>query len=109
MQQPVPSSVVVPMFAAGVEQRRAARFGVGMPYILDGVEGQTTDLSATGLSFESDTFYPVGAIVKLTLRYAMDGHNFPLPCEVEVMRVEPAGRRFQIAARLSSPFFDGPA
>jgi hypothetical protein len=88
------------------DQRAAPRFGVGMPYTVDGREGQTRDLSATGLSFDSDTEYPLGALVDLTLRYGLDGHNFPLQCKVEIVRVEPFGRRFTIAAKLCEPFFD---
>jgi hypothetical protein len=95
--------------ASASDQRRAERFGVGLPYTLDGVAGQTRDLSASGISFESDTGYPVGAIVKLTLRYGLDGHNFPLPCEVEVVRVDRTGDRFTVAARLCRPFFDAAA
>lgn len=86
-------------------QRVAPRFGVGMPYTVDGHEGQTRDLSATGLSFDSDTAYPVGSIVDLTLRYGLDGHNFPLQCQAEVVRLEQRGERFTIAARWCKPFF----
>jgi hypothetical protein len=102
-----PLTVVSPLAAAPAsDQRVAPRFGVGMPYTLDGHEGQTKDLSATGLSFESETAYPVGAIVELTLRYGLDGHNFPMQCRVEVVRVEPGGGRgFTIAARMCEPFF----
>ena len=91
---------------AGSDQREAPRFGVGMPYKVDGHEGQTRDLSATGLSFDSDTAYPVGSIVDLTLRYGLDGHNFPMECQVEVVRVEQHGQRFTIAARWCKPFFN---
>ena len=91
---------------ADAEQRAAPRFGVGMPYSVDGHEGHTRDLSATGVSFDSDTAYPVGSIVDLTLRYGLDGHNFPLECQVEVVRVEPRGQRFFIAARWCKPFFN---
>lgn len=100
------SLTVVPPLApaATSDQRAAPRFGVGMPYTLNGVEGQTVDLSATGLSFESDTAYPVGALVDLTLRYGLDGHNFPLQCQAEVVRVDPGGGRFTVAARWCQPF-----
>ena len=101
-----PLTVVSPLSAApGSNQRRAERFGVGLPYTLGGQEGQTLDLSSTGLRFESDTAYPIGTIVDLTLRYGLDGHNFPLECQVEVVRVDPEGQRFTIAAKLCRPFF----
>lgn len=103
--QPVPFSVVDATAVSSSDQRAAVRFDVGLPYTLDGHQGHTRDLSATGLSFESDIAYAVGDVVKLTLRYALDGHNFPLPCEVEVVRVEPNGDRFNIAGRLRRPFF----
>lgn len=90
----------------GSDQRVAPRFGVGMPYTVDGYEGQTRDLSATGLSFDSDKAYPVGSIVDLTLRYGLDGHNFPLQCQAEVVRVEQSGAHFTIAARWCKPFFN---
>ena len=100
-------TVVTPQAeSAGSELRVAPRFGVGMPYTVDGHEGQTRDLSATGLSFDSDTAYPVGSLVDLTLRYGLDGHNFPMQCQVEVVRVLPNGGRFTIAARWCQPFFN---
>lgn len=107
--RPEPVSVVSGAPATGSEQRGAERFGVGLPYTIagqHGQHGQTLDLSATGLSFESDIQYPVGALVQLTLRYGLDGHNFPLPCQVEVVRIEPHGGGFTVAARLCRPFFD---
>lgn len=91
---------------ADSELRVAPRFGVGMPYTVDGHEGQTRDLSATGLSFDSDTAHPVGSIIDLTLRYGLDGHNFPVQCQVEVVRVVQSGQRFTIAARWCKPFFN---
>lgn len=101
-------TVVTPatLTIAGSDQRESPRFGVGMPYTVDGHEGQTRDLSATGLSFDSDTAYPVGSIVDLTLRYGLDGHNFPMECQVDVVRVEQNGQRFTIAARWCTPFFN---
>ena len=98
-------TVVTPLAAAtDSDQRVAPRFGVGMPYTVDGLEGQTRDLSATGLSFDTDTAYPVGSIVDLTLRYGLDGHNFPMACQVEVVRVVPNGEGFTVAARWCQPF-----
>lgn len=99
-------TVSAPLSATSSEQRVAPRFGVGMPYTIDGHEGQTRDLSATGLSLDCDTPYPVGAIIELVLRYGLDGHNFPMTCQVEVVRVEEHQGRFTIAARWCQPFFN---
>ena len=56
--------------ATSAKARAAGRFGVGMAYTLaSGMQGYTRDLSATGLSFDSDVPYAVGSIVQLTLRY----------------------------------------
>ena len=88
------------------EQRISERFGVGLPYTIDGQQGHTNDLSATGLGFESKTCYVVGDVVRMTVCYGLDGHNVPLPCEVEVVRVEPHGDHFKIGARLIRPFFE---
>jgi PilZ domain len=95
------------LLATGIDQRASERFGVGLPYTLgDGQQGQTRDLSATGVSFESETPYVIGAMVQITLRYGLDGHNFPLPCDVEVMRVEASDGRYVIAAKFQRPFLD---
>ena len=90
------------------DQRSTDRFGVGLPFTLDGVVGQTRDLSPTGVSFESLTARAVGSTVKLQLHYGLDGHNFPMDCEAEVVRVTPEVGGFLIAARLIKPFFDPP-
>jgi hypothetical protein len=103
----VPIAVVPPLRRNPGEQRAAERFGVGLPYTLEsGRQGHTRDLSATGLSFESDVAYPLGAVVRLTVRYGLDGHNFPMPCEVEVLRVEEQGGHFNIGGRLRHPLLD---
>ena len=102
----VPASGVEPEPDSGLSNLRdAERFGIGMEYTLDGRKGHTRDLSATGLSFESDLGFPVGTRIRMSLRYGLDGHNFPLPCEVEVMRVDPEEGGFLVAARFCHPFF----
>ncbi|GAC1604318.1 MAG: hypothetical protein NVS3B2_09750 [Ramlibacter sp.] len=101
-----PTVAPPPTLTASSEQRAAERFGAGLPYSLHGEQGHTLDLSTTGLSFESATHHPVGSVLELSLLYGLDGHNFPMQCKVEVVRVEPAGQRFTIAARFCRPFFD---
>lgn len=100
--------VLVPraQLASSSEQRHSERFGAGLPFTIDDEHGHTSDLSATGLAFESSTRYALGDRVRMTVRYGLDGHNVPLPCELEVVRVEPHGEHFKIGARLIRPFFD---
>lgn len=91
------------------EQRLSERLAVGLPCTIDGQQAQTNDLSATGLSFESKTCHAVGDVIQMTVRYGLDGHNVLLPCDVEVVRMEPEGDHFNIGARLIRPFFESEA
>jgi len=91
------------------EKRQAERIGVNMPVHVDGRQSITRDLSASGLSFESDRSYAPGDRINLTIEYLLDGHSYPLECEVEVVRVEPSGGRFTIGARLLAPLSQGTA
>lgn len=82
------------------ERRQAERFVATMPVSIDGAEGTTRDLSARGLSFVADHPYEPGARIEVVIEYLLDGHNYPLRCEAEVVRVEPAEGGFRIGARL---------
>jgi hypothetical protein len=82
------------------ERRAAERFGASMPVSVDGRSATTRDLSANGLSFLSDRDYEAGARVQVVIEYLLDGHQYPLRCEAEVVRSEPAEGGFRIGARL---------
>jgi len=88
-----------------LEQRVAQRFGVAVRLTVDGDEGATHDLSATGLYFQSDRSYEVGASMELVLEFPGVGRTHPLTCEAQVVRVTPAGDGFNIAVRLLTPLF----
>lgn len=92
-----------------VEKRSAQRFGLALPLIaLEGDEGATHDLSATGIFFETDCSYEVGSTIKLVLGYPAGTHTQPLTCEAEVVRVSPTGGGFNTAVRLLTPLFTEP-
>lgn len=94
------------MHSVPVSNKRVAeRFQVELPITLEGDEGSTLDLSATGVKFESSTAPELGAVVDLNLQYLMEGQNFELACRGEVVRVEREGDHFSIAVRLESPLF----
>lgn len=82
------------------ERREAERFGASMPVSVDGRAATTRDLSASGLSFLSDRDYAAGARVQVVIEYLLDGQQYPLRCEAEVVRSEPAEGGFRIGARL---------
>ena len=87
--------------------RDSDRFGIAMPITMeDDSEGFTHDLSATGVLFEASTEPAVGARIGMKLEYMVDGHNYQLRCEGEVVRVERHGERVNVAARLVTPLFE---
>jgi hypothetical protein len=89
--------------------RSADRYGLVLPITMEGEEGSTHDLSATGVLVETDTAPAVGTRVELTLQYPWRGREHQLDCAGEVVRVERHGDSFNIAVRLARPLFDEPA
>lgn len=83
------------------ERRRAERYVAAMPVSVGGREGTTQDLSASGLSFHADHSYAPGERVEVVIEYLLDGHHYPLRCEVEVVRSVPTGDGYTIGARLT--------
>ena len=72
---------------------------------VEGEEGATHDLSATGLCFQSDRRYDTGAKLELVLEFPGATRPHPLRCEAEVVRSEAAGDGFNIGVRLLTPLF----
>jgi len=88
-----------------IDQRAAPRFGVALRLTVEGNEGATHDLSATGLSFASETAYVQGQTLTMVLEFPGMGGTRKLGCEAEVVRVTPAGEGFNVAVRLLTPLF----
>lgn len=82
------------------ERRGAERFGAAMPVHVDGAPGTTEDLSTSGLSFLSDRAYDAGDRIEVVIEYLLDGHQYPLRCDAEVVRSQPTGAGYKVAARL---------
>jgi hypothetical protein len=91
-------TIAVPL--EGRERRRAERVPASMPMSIGGGSATTQDLSATGLSFLSERPYAAGDRVQVTIHYLLDGHNYPLECQAEVMRVQHGPDGYTIGARL---------
>jgi hypothetical protein len=93
-------TVTIPLHTRD-ERRRAERFAAAMPVSVDGHAGTTEDLSSSGLSFVADRPYELGARIEVVIEYLLDGHQYPLRCEAEVVRIEPSGEGFRVGARLA--------
>lgn len=87
------------------DQRSCDRFGIALPITMEGGEGETHDISETGIYFETGSEPAVGARIEMTLQYVMDGHEYQTRCEVEVVRVKRVGDKVNVAGRLLSPLF----
>jgi hypothetical protein len=85
---------------SGAERRQAERFAAAMPVTVDGRAGTTEDLSTTGLSFRAEHCYDPGTQVDVVIEYLLDGHQYPLRCQAEVVRSEPDGDGWRVGARL---------
>lgn len=88
-----------------IDQRAAQRFGVALRLTVDGGEGATHDLSATGLYFASEAAYVPGQTITMVLEFPGVAGIRKLGCEAEVVRVTPAGQDFNVAVRLLTPLF----
>jgi len=92
-----------------VDQRAAQRFGLALRLTVNGGEGATHDLSATGLSFESERGYEVDERIELVLEFPGGQRVYPLTCQAQVVRVSAVGEGFNIAVRLLTPLFSDAA
>jgi hypothetical protein len=94
--------VTIPVQLRAASNRRGEdRLAAEMPVQIDGVSGTTQDLSNNGLSFVTERCYEVGARIAVVVEYLLDGHNYPLECEAEVMRVDAVPEGYRIGARLA--------
>ena len=88
-----------------IDQRAAQRFGLALRLTIEGDEGATHDLSATGLYFASDTAYVPGQTFTMVLEFPGVAGTRKLSCEAEVVRVTPVEEGFNVAVRLLTPLF----
>lgn len=86
-----------------VEQRSFDRFGIALPVTMEGGEGETLDISETGVLFEAEFEPQVGARIGMTLQYSIDGRDYHTGCLAEVVRVERVGSKVNVATRFVTP------
>ena len=93
---------------AASDQRAAVRFDTALPVALEGATGETHNISALGVCFETDAQQRVGELVNLTVEFTLQGQRHRLLCEGKVVRVEEQDGRGWVAARLLAPLFGAP-
>lgn len=82
------------------DHRSSDRFGIALPITMEGGEGETHDISATGIYFETGFEPPLGSAIGLVLEYTLDGLARRTRCDAQVVRVERVGSRVNVAVRL---------
>jgi hypothetical protein len=88
------------------DQRTAPRFESQLPMQIRGTPGETQNISATGIYFESHLEQQVGSPISFTVEFMLGGQRQTLKCEGTVVRVEPLGDRVGVAARMTTPVFE---
>ena len=94
-------AVRIPVLLQARERRGEERFVAAMPVQVDGAVATTEDLSSRGLSFVADRPYALGARIDVVIEYLLDGHNYPLACQAEVVRVQNTPEGWRIGAKLA--------
>src|SRR5437867_13259549 len=88
---------------ARVERRRVPRYPLSLAVEMEQGQGVTRDISPAGVYFETDQPHASGAPIRFTLVLE---HTGPAPlrlaCVGEVVRVEPRGAAFGVAAAIIS-------
>lgn len=87
------------------ELRAQERYPVALPITMEGEDGQTLDLSAQGVLFESPVRPAVGSLVTLAIQYQAGDIPLSIDCDGEVVRVERRGSVFNVAVRLRQPLY----
>lgn len=85
------------------DQRREERFLLEVPVQFEGGTGISRDMSASGIYFVTDQPLAPGGSVTFSVKFSHihPGKTVRLDCQGRILRVEPAGERFGVAASIS--------
>lgn len=85
------------------EHRTEPREPIKLPLQLDdGVSAMTRDISATGLSFETDSEQRVGNLINVEINLDTPGGPMKLKALGQIVRIESHGSRTGVGVRLLS-------
>ena len=83
-----------------VENRREERISASLPVNLGSTTGVTRNVSASGISFETDVSYGIGNPISFAVHLDAPGGKMVLKCRGEIVRVEPRGKRVGVAVKV---------
>ena len=89
-------------------KRVADRFDTKLPVELNGVQGLTRNISATGIYFESQADQTPGSMVQFIVEVDVQGEKLKMVCKGEVVRVDHKDGVVGIAVKLANSFFTDP-
>lgn len=83
------------------DQRREERVSAVLPVDLGTATGITSDVSASGIFFETDASYAFGSAMDLAVEFETPGGKMMLKCHGTIIRVEPRGKRVGVAVKIT--------
>lgn len=82
--------------------QRSKRIGSMLPTVVNGVEGVTRDVSASGIYIMQDSQCETGAHIDFCINLDTPGGKLQLCCEGEVVRVEKVEARYGLGIKILS-------
>ena len=81
-------------------QRREERVSAALPVDLGTATGITSDVSASGVFFETDATYALASEISFAVQLETPGGKMMLRCKGEIVRIEPRGKRVGVAVKI---------
>lgn len=80
------------------ERRRSPRYRIDSTIAVNGGTGRTIDISATSVYFESHRRFTPGEQIAIVFPLERTGPGASVKCAAEIVRVDPRGDFFGVAA-----------
>jgi hypothetical protein len=90
------------------ERRRLPRYRLDAEISVNDRLGRAVDISSSGVFFESPVSFTPGEEVVLIFPFQESGPDTRVECRAQVLRVEPRGTRFGVAATYEPTAFTVP-
>ena len=82
-------------------QSREELVSAALPVDLGTATGITSDVSASGVFFETDATYALASEISFAVQLETPGGTMMLRCKGEIVRIEPRGSRVGVAVKIT--------